>query len=210
VSKHQIIAEELKEPALIHRKRYKGCRACGIRKQGIRVVLWRGEIPSDFCLIGEAPGEAENTLGYPFLGPAGKLLDEIIEEALEKGSHRGSSLSYSITNLAGCWPRDSEELSSGTTRAPTATEARACSDRLIDFLDMADPRLIVTLGSPAKKLLPSHESWLAKGVELPRLQAVVNIIHPSAILRTPSKVEAGMSFKRAVVTLSDALARLRS
>ena len=204
MSKHQIIAEELKEPALIHRKRYKGCRACGIRKQGIRVVLWRGEIPSDFCLIGEAPGEAENTLGYPFLGPAGKLLDEIIEEALERGSHRGSSLTYSISNLVACWPRDSEELSSGTTRAPTATEARACSDRLIDFLDMADPRLIVTLGSPAKKLLPPHESWL------PRLQSIINIIHPSAILRIPSQAERGMSFKRAAVTLSDALAKLRN
>ena len=86
-----------------HCERWKngcGSRLCfGVKN----VCLARGKVPCDVLFVGEAPGESEDTIGKPFVGPAGKLLDYIIGRALQ-----GTELRAAFTNLVCCIPRDDD------------------------------------------------------------------------------------------------------
>jgi uracil-DNA glycosylase len=180
-----------------HKTGWKFCKRCGLHKTRKRVVFFRGRIPADVALIGEAPGEAEDSIGIPFCGPAGHLLDRIIQGAVAKIQladpnwkvNHGWPVKLCIFNLVNCFPRDvdPDELSSGSIRQPGREEIEACRPRLLEFIKLVEPRAIVTLGALAKKNVP------------PELDAVP-IIHPAAILRQ-SDHQAALSIKRAVLTL---------
>ena len=58
-----------------HREKWRDCQSCLLNKCRNRVVMARGKLPSPILFIGEAPGESENVVGLPFVGPAGRLLD---------------------------------------------------------------------------------------------------------------------------------------
>lgn len=174
--------------------RFKDCKLCGLDKTRKRVVHFRGSLPADVALIGEAPGEAEDSIGIPFCGPAGYLLDKIIQAAAEKFSPDHPQpfwepVSVCVFNVVCCFPRtiDPEELSSGQIREPDREEMEACRPRLEEFLELVNPRRIVALGAVAKKRLPLD---------------AVPMIHPAAILRQ-SEHKSGLSFKRSVLTLAD-------
>ena len=75
------------------------CRECSLWEGRQRVVLCRGKVPADVLFIGEGPGESEDSIGQPFIGPAGHLLDQILEQS-GVTEHR-----YCLTNLVCCIPR---------------------------------------------------------------------------------------------------------
>lgn len=84
---------------LAHRRKWKNCQKCPLCRSRGKIVLARGKIPSPLLLVGESPGESENVIGRPFIGPAGKLLDRILKVAVD------GRVDYAITNLVACIPK---------------------------------------------------------------------------------------------------------
>lgn len=178
---------------------------------GVRVCLARGQVPCDMLLVGEAPGESENVLGKPFIGPAGRLLDRIVEDAI---SESGKQVRWCCSNVVGCIPR--EEDGSKISVPPDAA-VRQCAPRLQGFIDLCKPKLVVAVGNVA-------EDWLnrrtyppkKKGDNIFRLMkdaqpmynlhgaTLVSIQHPAFILRA-NLAQRGLLAQRCVVTLATAL-----
>lgn len=184
------VKTEVFEPWVRHKRKWKDCQACKLCELRTQVVLCRGFLPCEILFIGEAPGESEDLLGEPFVGPAGKKLDEIIGEAVGEavgGAETGKLFRYAITNVVCCFPRTEDGF-----RQPKAEEIKACRPRLEEFLTIAQPRLLVTLGNIAKSNLPKFDG------------EVVSLVHPSYIVRTErdNPPKANLDFKRCVMTLS--------
>lgn len=113
--------------------------------------------------VGEAPGNFEDALALPFVGDSGLLLDDLIYDAIERLEIPLPTIGY--TNLVACRPQDKR----GNIRAPSAPEIEACSHRLNEFIKMASPVVIVSVGK------------LAKGVVFDR--PTFEIQHPASLLR---------------------------
>lgn len=165
-----------------HVARWKDCTACPLCSQRDRIVLGRGQVPCDVVFVGEAPGASEDALGEPFVGPAGKVMDQIIERAMPP------SVTYALTNLVCCFPREAKARGDNE---PEHSEILACRTRLEEFIDVANPRLVVCVGTLAQEYLPPY--W-----EGPR----VDIIHPAATFppRMP-RVQAQFAIQHAIVKL---------
>lgn len=187
-----------------------GSELCG--EHGVRVCLARGQVPCDVLICAEAPGESENVLGKPLCGPAGRLLDKIIEDAVGESGKTG--LRFAFTNVVGCIPRQEDGSKIGV---PPDAAVRQCSQRLQGFIDLCKPKLVVAVGNVA-------EDWLnrrtyppkKKGDNIFRLMkdaqpmydlhgaALVSIQHPAFILRA-NLAQRGLLAQRCVVTLATAL-----
>lgn len=164
-----------------HVARWRDCQACPLGKQRNRIVLARGTLPADVVFVGEAPGASEDATGLPFYGPAGYLLDQIIERALPP------TVSYVLTNLVACFPRLAKEAGDNE---PERSEILACRPRLVEFIDIARPKLVVRVGS----LAAEYTSRADDGMRY------ADIVHPAAILRMPL-AKKNMALQRAVVIL---------
>lgn len=169
-----------------HVARWKDCTACPLCRQRDRICLARGVVPADVLFIGEAPGASEDALGQPFVGPAGRLLDRIIERALPP------TVRYVLTNLVACFPREAKDCGENE---PERGEVLACRSRLVEFVNIVQPRLIVCVGSLAAQ-------YVDHGDTVP----CVDIIHPAATLgpRMPL-AQKQMAIQRAVVILRNAV-----
>ena len=139
-----------------HVREWKSCTKCGLCKTRKKVVFARGVIPCDVLFVGEAPGVSEDLLGIPFIGPAGKLLDEIIQEADQlrftdyEDYCNSDSLRIARYNLVGCIP-----LVEGQKVGQPPKEAlRECTPRLAEMVEIARPKLIVAVGQVAAKEIP--------------------------------------------------------
>lgn len=166
-----------------YKERWKDCKLCPLHKKREQVVLARGKIPCDILFIGEAPGESENVLGQPFVGPAGHLLDQIIGQALTNGER------YAMTNLVACIPKgeNGDKLSE-----PSRDDIVACGDRLDEFIEIAKPKKIIAVGKLAEKHLPKTL----------KIQHDSAIHHPAFLLRM-NVVSRPLEIKRAVVTIRE-------
>jgi DNA polymerase len=136
------------------------CKACHLALSAKQRVIGRGSTPSKILFIGEAPGASEDALGKPFVGPSGKLLDEMIEKA-------GIDMSYYITNCVQCRPPEN--------RDPTNLEVLSCMENVLKIADEVRPEHVVFIGRIAERYYKKH---FPNGVM---------IIHPAAILRTGGK-----------------------
>jgi uracil-DNA glycosylase family 4 len=195
-SLYRSVASHLTSKVARHKTHWADCHTCQLCRNRTHTVLFRGDIPAQILIAGEAPGESENLVGYPFAGPAGKLLDEILEGAFEAS---GRYPSICLSNIVACIPCESSETESLTIRQPTKAEAQACSPRLRELINLCSPRLVVTLGQVAAKYLP---------LSLPQRIQTLAIVHPAHILResNPSKQELGK--KRCVLTLASAFRKV--
>lgn len=125
-----------------HRVTWEHCQQCSLGPLAKKHCLGRGTLPCDVVFIGEAPGKSEDVIGEPFVGPAGQLLDKWIEFA-----SRGQPFAYAITNLVACRPCDDV---GEPNRKPLPLEVQACHKRVLSFLSMASPSLIVLVGRIAE------------------------------------------------------------
>lgn len=176
--------------------RWKDCHKCPLGDQRDRICLARGTIPADVVFIGEAPGEVEDSLGLPFTGPAGKLLDSIIMSALPPQSV--TPVTFALTNLVACFPRQAKLEG---INEPEASEIKACRPRLYEFIELANPKLIVLVGALAANYIGEHD---ARG----RIASarVCEIIHPAATFPPRmAAAQAQMARQRAVVVLRNAV-----
>lgn len=172
---------------------------CGAEEceRASKVVLARGKIPCDVLFIGEGPGASEDVAGIPFVGPAGHLLQQIIDQAVPE------NVRWAITNMVGCMPTDDDRVKSGE---PTDEQVKACEPRLVEFVDtIARPRLIVCVGSIARDWLdPKYHHAVRFRETIPQ----VWIKHPAAILRE-TVASRGLSVQRCVVQIANAVAEMK-
>jgi uracil-DNA glycosylase len=148
--------------------------------------LARGQVPADIVFVGEAPGASENFLGQPFVGPAGDLLQQIIKQALPP------DIRYALTNLVACFPAEAKARGDNE---PEQSEILACRPRLVEFINLCRPRLIVCVGTLASNYLPRESTPTA------------NIVHPAAILRMP-KAQKNMAAERSIMVLLGAVQKM--
>lgn len=159
------------------------------------MVFARGQVPCDILFVGEAPGDSEDALGKPFVGSAGKLLDSIIRRAFAMKT----KLRLAFTNLVACYPRAAKEL--GHNEPPNEA-VLACSPRLVEFVKIANPRLIVCVGALARDRLDSKIRKPVTWVQGP--VPSIDIKHPAAILRSNEAMQ-GLEVQRCVVQLINAI-----
>jgi len=176
-----------------HKLVWKSCELCSLCETRNRVVLGRGSrLPAQVLFIGESPGASEDVLGRPFVGPAGHLLDQIIETV-----QRAKPFSYAMTNLVACIPLD--PATSDKVREPEPDCIDACGDRLREFVTLVQPDVVVCVGKLARAYSPEilnwDESWFNE------------IIHPAAILRMDES-QKGLAIQRTVVALLDIVEEL--
>jgi uracil-DNA glycosylase family protein len=156
------------------------CRACPLWKVGTQTVFGEGPGNAELMLVGEQPGDREDREGRPFVGPAGRLLDEALAEA---GIDR--SRAY-LTNAV----KHFKWRASGKRRIhakPNWSEIAACRPWLDSELEVVRPDVLVCLGATAAQALlgPTFRVTKQRGqpVESDLAPHVLATIHPSAILR---------------------------
>ena len=172
-----------------HVARWHKCKMCDLYHSRKKVVLLRGSVPSPVLFVGEAPGQSEDVLGFPFVGPAGQLLDRIIEQA-------GLTQGCAFTNIIACIPKNDEGVKVGQ---PSKESIKACGERLVGCVVLCQPHLIVWVGECAAKNGPKILE--KKGVEW---DSSINIIHPAAIMRM-NVSQQGLAVQRCIVAIADAV-----
>lgn len=162
-----------------HKEKWKNCENCTLCHQRQHVVFARGTLPCDVLFIGEAPGFSEDVIGRPMVGPAGKLMDHMIEMAL---SQAGEEISWAITNLVSCIPK--EEDSNNKTEEPSEESIHACSEKLYEFIRIAKPKAIIFVGKLAANYVSPIEIKLRPN-EPPISEDALytSIDHPAYLLR---------------------------
>ena len=151
-----------------------GCTKCGLHKTRTQTVFGVGDENADWMLIGEAPGAEEDRLGDPFVGQAGRLLDNMLAAV---GLSRRKNV-Y-IANVLKCRPPGN--------RNPTPEEVAQCSPHLLKQIELIQPKLIVAMGRfAAQTLLDSDASIASLRGRVHRYAGVPLIVtyHPAYLLRT--------------------------
>ena len=158
-----------------------GCTRCDLYRNATQTVFGEGRSSAKLMLIGEQPGDAEDEQGRPFVGPAGALLREILDEVgLDE---RRLYVTNAVKHFK--WrPQGKRRIHD----KPSWSEIRACDHWLRIELALVRPRLLVCLGATATQALLGRDARVTvlrgRVLEPPELQPrVVVTIHPSAVLR---------------------------
>lgn len=162
---------------------WRDCEGCPLAQQRRHVVQWRGNPQASLCVIGEAPGEAEDQAGLPFVGRSGQLLDDLLREA-----DLDPSEDVFVINTVACRPPGN--------RAPEREEVKACSPRFQALLKYSSPRCLLLLGATAARLAGIRSITASRGdrtsVEMYcydgeiREWPAIATFHPSYLLRSGS------------------------
>ncbi len=126
------------------------CTRCDLHMFRQRVVHARGRFPCSVLFVGEAPGQTEDSIGYPFVGRSGKLLTEYFIPSIQR--QLGSKFTYAIVNAVGCIPLN-ESLG---IRPPTEEEIKLCRDHLNGLAYMALAKACILLGKSAFRSVGDH------------------------------------------------------
>jgi uracil-DNA glycosylase family 4 len=158
------------------------CRDCMLHETRTTVVFGSGNADADLMFVGEAPGKNEDERGLPFVGQAGKLLDQLLEEV---GLERRDVF---VVNTLKCRPPGN--------RDPYPNELQSCQKYLYRQIELIQPTVIATLGNFATKLLRDDTTGITKihgqaeeRVIGPRRVRLYPLYHPAAALYTRSMVD---------------------
>ena len=174
------VPDQLTLPAL--REAAAGCRACDLYKTGTQTVFGQGAEHAQVMFVGEQPGDREDREGKPFVGPAGGVLDEALEEAgIER---RRVYITNAVKHFK--WkPQGKRRLH----QKPNAAEINACRPWLDGEIATVKPHLLVLLGATAAQALLGRDFRVSvqRGqlMERPGLPPMMATVHPSSILRAP-------------------------
>ena len=152
------------------------CTRCALHETRTQTVFGVGNPDADWMIIGEAPGAEEDRRGEPFVGRAGKLLDEMLRAV---GEDRGSVF---IANVLKCRPPNN--------RDPKPDESAACRSHLERQIELVAPRIILAVGRIAAQLLLSTDAPVGRmRGDVHRLgdTPLVVTYHPAYLLRSPSQ-----------------------
>jgi DNA polymerase len=185
------------------------CERCDLHRIA-HAVPGEGPRSARIMVVGEQPGDREDVQGRPFVGPAGRLLDELIADA---GVDRDELF---MTNAVKRFRHHEKVLGGGGVKRihdkPTVRQVRACHVWLDSELELVDPEVVVLLGATAVQAVLGQDTRLrdVQGtvVRRPNLPAVVAASHPSAALRAPDhdsrarlREEIRAAFERAAAEL---------
>lgn len=183
-----------------HVENWVNCDRCLLSRQRGRICLARacksqdasgaygGGVRCDVMFCGEAPGSSEDAVGLPFVGPAGDLLDNIRQRALPR------DVRCTFTNLVACYPREAKE---SRDHRPKPDEILTCRPRLIEFINIAQPRLIVRVGDTAERYLDFCSTT-----------PFIDIVHPAYILSRLPLAQKRFEVDKCVVKINNAYERV--
>jgi uracil-DNA glycosylase len=161
-----------------------GCKACPLWKTGTQTVFGEGPTKADAMFVGEQPGDQEDQIGRPFVGPAGKLFDRALEEA---GLDRSTAYVTNVVKHFKWTARGKRRIH----QKPNWSEIAACRPWLDAELSVVKPRVLTCLGATAAQALLGKQFRVTKQrgqpVESELAPVVVATVHPSAILRADDR-----------------------
>src|SRR5688572_15177360 len=159
-----------------------GCKACPLWKTGTQTVFGEGLARAEVMLVGEQPGDREDREGRPFVGPAGRLLDEALEEA---GIDRSRAYVTNVVKHFKWTARGKRRIH----QKPNWSEIAACRPWLESELAVVQPRVLVCLGATAAQALLGRDVRVTRDrgrpIETELAPVAFATVHPSSILRAP-------------------------
>jgi uracil-DNA glycosylase family protein len=188
-----------------------GCRGCELWAPATQVVFSAGAAGAPLMLVGEQPGDQEDRAGEPFVGPAGRVLDQALEQA--GVDRRGVYVTNAVKHFRFEAP---ERGSRRLHKKPAIAHIDACRPWLTAEVAAVRPRVLVCLGATAARavlgvdvrvetvrgrLLDEPPAFVADGAAPPR---VLVTAHPSAVLRLRGKDGWDEAFGRLVADLGEA------
>jgi uracil-DNA glycosylase len=176
------------------------CRRCGLCKERRQIVFGVGDPEADLVVIGEAPGYHEDQQGEPFVGPAGQMLDKMLENVLKLRRDQ-----VYILNVVKCRPPKN--------RNPLPDEIDACRPFLEAQLASVAPKLVLVLGSVAYRALfrteqgikRSRGRWHEQAVAPGEVVPAMPTFHPAYLLRQPEDKKLTFADLKAVAQRYDEL-----
>jgi DNA polymerase len=158
------------------------CRACDLWERGTQTVFGEGARRAEVVFVGEQPGNEEDLSGKPFVGPAGRLLDEALIEA---GIDRAQTYVTNVVKHFKWEPRGKRRIH----KKPNGGEITACRPWLEAEISLVKPKVIVCLGATAAQALlgPKFKVTKQRGqfIESTLAPYIMATVHPSSILRAP-------------------------
>jgi len=189
----ELIPEQLSLPFL--KAAAADCRACDLWKKGTQTVFGDGRTRAKVMFVGEQPGNEEDLTGKPFVGPAGRLFDNALEEA---GIDRKQTYVTNVVKHFKWEPRGKRRIH----KKPNATEIAACRPWLEAEIALVKPKVIVALGATAAQALlgPQFRVTKERGKFIDSTLApyVMPTVHPSSILRAPDDETRRLEHRRFV------------
>lgn len=189
-------AEERREQLVALYEEVKACERCPLHETRTKAVFGAGDADAGLMFVGEAPGAEEDQRGLPFVGRAGQLLNQMLEEI---GLSREEVF---IANVLKSRPPGN--------RDPQPLEIEACRPYLFEQVRLIEPTVICTLGNFATKLLSGNPAGITKVRGAPQVHEIggrtvflLPLFHPAAALRTPAVKE---TLRQDFATLPDLLA----
>jgi DNA polymerase len=159
-----------------------GCKACDLWKLGTQTVFGEGSDSAELMLVGEQPGDKEDLAGRPFVGPAGRILDQGLEEA---GIDRSSVYVTNAVKHFKWEARGKRRLH----KRPDSVEVAACRPWLDQEIGLVRPKVVVCLGATAAQALLGRSFKVTKQrgelFPQPAGHVITATVHPSSILRAP-------------------------
>ncbi|HXS33045.1 MAG TPA: uracil-DNA glycosylase [Solirubrobacterales bacterium] len=189
-------AEQRREQLVALFEEVKACERCPLHETRTKTVFGAGDANADLMFVGEAPGAEEDRQGLPFVGRAGQLLNQMLEEI---GLSREEVF---IANVLKSRPPGN--------RDPQPMEIEACRPYLFEQVRLIEPTVICTLGNFATKLLSGNPAGITKVRGAPQVHEIggrtvflLPLFHPAAALRTPAVKE---TLRQDFATLPELLA----
>jgi uracil-DNA glycosylase family protein len=174
------------------------CQACDLWKKGTQTVFGEGRSTAKVMLVGEQPGDKEDLAGRPFVGPAGRILDEALEAA---GIDRNTVFVTNVVKHFKWRPAGKRRLH----EKPNRNEVAACRLWLDAEIALLEPRVIVCLGATAAQALisPKFRVTQERGKLIPSPLAphLLATVHPSSILRAPDEASRESEMKAFIADL---------
>ncbi|HEV7769172.1 MAG TPA: uracil-DNA glycosylase [Solirubrobacterales bacterium] len=175
-------AEERREQLVALYKEVSACTKCPLHATRTKTVFGAGNADADLMFVGEAPGAEEDRQGLPFVGRAGQLLNQLLEEI---GLSREDVF---IANVLKSRPPGN--------RDPQPLEIEACRPYLFEQVRLIEPKVVCTLGNFSTKLLSGSPVGITKVRGVPQVHELgsravflLPLFHPAAALRTPAVKE---------------------
>ncbi|MGN7751978.1 UdgX family uracil-DNA binding protein [Sinorhizobium sp. 22678] len=187
------------------RRQAEGCERCDLYKNATQLVFGEGPVDARVVLVGEQPGDREDLAGRPFVGPAGRILDECLHEA---GIDRSECYLTNAVKHFKFEQRGKRRLHS----RPNAGEIQACAWWLGAELDELRPEIVVALGATALMSLLGRSVGVTRNrgelLTAPGGFSVLVTIHPSYLLRIRGRSDPEAERARFVDDLAKIKARI--
>jgi DNA polymerase len=179
------------------------CKACDLWEHATQTVFGEGSAAADVAFVGEQPGDREDLEGRPFVGPAGQLLDQALEEA---GIDRSKVYVTNVVKHFKWKPQGKRRIH----QKPNWREVTACRPWVDAELAVLKPRVLVCLGAAAAQALLGRDFRVSRQrgelVDSPLAPIAIATVHPSSILRAEDRDAQFQEFVRDLGKIAELIA----